>query len=689
MTDALVGRVLGARYRLDRLIGSGGMGSVYVAEQRALERLVAVKVIRPDAAGDATAVQRFQSEARLLSNLAHPHVVSVHDFGKEEDGLLYLVMEHLLGRTLKSVIERGPVPWQEATECVRQIALALQAAHAKGIVHRDLKPANVFLVEIEGAPASAFVKVLDFGLAKPVEADADLTRSGVVVGTAAYLCPDLLDRVEYTPQTDLYALGVIWYELLTRTNPFRVEGNEFKTLERHRHWQREPPSKLVPGIPPAIDALVLRLLAVDPARRTASTEELLDELAAAANGADGPGGARLASPDSTRRIPLPASERPASRWPEALVSAFAAVALVFALVSFFSSRARETAERAAVTELTTQPILPIEPRPELTTRQRAVVDLGRVLYHDPILSGPNTISCATCHPVSHGGTTHEPLTVLGSDGKPAKWNTPTTWNAWLAYKQTWLAAVADVAHVIERPLFGPLMAAKDWEEIEAEVANAPHYPELLEAAGMGANRVDLAAAIQAYAEYITPRNAPVDRWLRGEESALQPDARQGADLFKSYGCISCHQGQGLGGNMVAVFSAVSPGHAYDERGQCGDGSFCRGSCDAGACEPSTLIRPEDRGIGYDEKDAPPTWLFKVPSLRNIAKTAPYFHDGSARTLPEAVRTMAKLQLGRTLPDDDVRKLVAFLESLTGELPDDEEQKCLAAAQLAGPQLARR
>jgi cytochrome c peroxidase len=704
--DPLLGRVLAGRYRLTQRLGAGGMGVVYLAVQEGLERDVVVKVIRPEAAGDPNAIARFEREARMAASIVHPNIVTVHDFGRDEE-LFYLVMERLVGRSLRDVAlgpralddgarqpEKIALDWPFASECVRQIALALAAAHAKDVLHRDLKPSNVFL--LAGVGHHHVAKVLDFGLAKRGRSVTEITRTGEMIGTVGYASPEQLTEGTSDPRSDLFSLGVLWYELLTGKHPFIAE-TEAKTIVNQVQLTPEPPSKLSPELPPEIDDLVMRLLRKAPAARTSSAEELVASLDALVEGARAlPPLAQGSGPsDATRRIPLrPLAPPPrASSWPVVAMTSVALVTLLGALWAAAESPtapSRGVTSQAAASDITAQSLLPL---PERGDGNEKIVALGRALYHDPILSGTNRIACSTCHPMENAGTTPEPMTVLGETGQPAKWNTPSTWNATVVYRQTWKGDVETIAEVIERPLFNEnMMAAESWSAIEKKLQASARYRSLFDEAGLRVGRDGIGRALTEYIDHATPRNAPFDRFLRGDVKALDTLARRGAERFEALGCVACHQGIGIGGNMVAPFGVVAVDHPYADRGQCRDGTFCRSDADCRAdqgsspdeeCAPSTLIRPEDLGIVAGETK----YIFKVPSLRNVAKTAPYFHDGSARTLEAAIKTMSRLQLGRTLSEDDVTALVAFLKALSAELPADEVRLASEARHAAEERLA--
>ena len=258
--DPLSGRVLGGRYRLTSRLGQGGMGTVYRGVHTLMDKPVAVKILRGELATDAEAVSRFHREARSASRLDHDHCIRVSDFGQSDDGLLYLAMELLEGRSLGQRLREERIPFGEAASIAYDIALALEHAHEAGVIHRDLKPDNVFLAR--RSRGREIVKVLDFGLAKLASDSGkshSITRDGTVFGTPEYMAPEQAQGEPLDARTDLYALGVLLYRMTTGVLPFR--GETFvQTLTKHIREVPRPPHELAPDIPPALEAIILRCL---------------------------------------------------------------------------------------------------------------------------------------------------------------------------------------------------------------------------------------------------------------------------------------------------------------------------------------------------------------------------------------------------------------------------------------------
>jgi serine/threonine-protein kinase len=272
------GAVVAGRYRILARLGEGGMGAVYRATQEPLGREVALKVMAPSLTQDPGAVERFHREARASSALSHPNIVTVFDFGADEHGALYLAMELIPGKGLDGLLEQGALPWSRGITILRGICAALTEAHAKGIIHRDLKPANVIVTSTTTHEDVA--KVVDFGIAKIKDLGSkSLTMTGAVVGTPGYVAPELFHGHEPSARGDLYAVGVMAFDIFCGRSPFK--GNTAaELLKQHLFDAPPPPSSLMVGLPPALDALVLSLLEKDPQKRPASAKDVDRALAA-------------------------------------------------------------------------------------------------------------------------------------------------------------------------------------------------------------------------------------------------------------------------------------------------------------------------------------------------------------------------------------------------------------------------
>ncbi|MEM7354286.1 MAG: protein kinase [Acidobacteriota bacterium] len=281
-------------YRVERLLGSGGMGEVVSAYDERLDRRVAIKRIRHDVHVAATERERFRREARVVARLSHPAIVQVHDILVDESGDA-IVMELVQGRSLAERLKEGPLPLGEAVRLGRQVAEGLAEAHRAGLVHRDLKAENVMVTApSEGHPARAFpgrAKILDFGLAKqllPSGEDESLTRRGALIGTVRAMSPEQAGGQDVDHRSDLFSLGVLLYEMLTGCSPFR-SANVLDTLLRVRGEEPRPPRALRPDTPAELESLVLRLLEKQPQHRPKDADEVsetLEALASQITGAD-------------------------------------------------------------------------------------------------------------------------------------------------------------------------------------------------------------------------------------------------------------------------------------------------------------------------------------------------------------------------------------------------------------------
>ena len=270
--EDLTGREFGS-YRIIGPLGEGGMASVYKAYQANMDREVALKVLPRHFASDAEFVARFEQEAKVLAKLRHPHILPVHDYG-EIDGYTYLVMPFIESGTLINVLRQGPLSLEEIENYIRQVGDALDYAHSQGIIHRDVKPSNV-LVDERGN-----CMLVDFGIAKIVESSNNLTQTGGILGTPAYMAPEQGRSGSTDARVDIYALGVILYEMATGRVPFKAE-TPIAVLVKHINDPLPMPRDENPNLPPQVEQVILKAMAKNPDDRFATAGEMVKALSGA------------------------------------------------------------------------------------------------------------------------------------------------------------------------------------------------------------------------------------------------------------------------------------------------------------------------------------------------------------------------------------------------------------------------
>ena len=276
--DPLIGQMLG-EYRLKGIVGEGGMGQVYEGVQPVIGKRVAIKLLRRELAADPIEAQRLLLEARTVNGIGHRGIIDIFSFGATADGRQYFVMEYLSGRSLSQhIAEHGALPLEDTLKLLDEVLAALGAAHAAGVIHRDLKPSNIFIVA--QPDGTAFVKLLDFGIAKQAPSsrgETPQTRVSRIMGTPEFMAPEQARGHAVGPRTDLYALGVVAFEMLTGQRLFRAD-NPYELVNQHLNAKPRAPSAVVNGVPPEVDEVVLSLLEKDPADRPASAEAVREQL---------------------------------------------------------------------------------------------------------------------------------------------------------------------------------------------------------------------------------------------------------------------------------------------------------------------------------------------------------------------------------------------------------------------------
>ncbi|MDJ0704492.1 MAG: cytochrome c peroxidase [Leptolyngbyaceae cyanobacterium MO_188.B28] len=285
----------------------------------------------------------------------------------------------------------------------------------------------------------------------------------------------------------------------------------------------------------------------------------------------------------------------------------------------------------------------IQPIPLSVDLDVEKVALGEELFRDKRLSADNQVSCLSCHHFKRGGADRQTYSV-GSGGVPGDINALTVFNAGFNFRFNWNGAYETLEDQIQATLQNPKAMGSQWNEVVEELQATPEYPKLFARAyADGLTAENIKDAIATYIKSLYTPNSRFDQYLKGDEQALTPDEKAGYQLFQDYGCISCHQGMNIGGNMFQRFGVI--GDYFD---------------------PKDGITQADLGYYNVTKDEADRYVFRVPSLRNVALTAPYMHNGSVETLEEMVKIVAKAQLGRTLSEGDTDLIVQFLKTLTGE-----------------------
>ncbi|MBL8786069.1 MAG: serine/threonine protein kinase, partial [Deltaproteobacteria bacterium] len=387
---SLVGHVLDGKYTLISKLGEGGMGSVYLAEQQTMGRQVAIKVLRREFSQNRMAIKRFLREARAASKLAHHNTITVYDFGQSNDGLLYLVMERLAGRPLADILDQdGALPPERAVHILAQICDSLSEAHKAGITHRDLKPENIFIEEKVGNPD--FVKVLDFGIAKMQgdETTTQATAAGMICGTPSYMSPEQAMGKDIDGRSDIYALGVLLYEMLTNLKPFEGDTpmevmlkhiNEpspdvfqrtgvqvpqglqdaldrllAKKVEKRPQDCQEAKKLIIAGLGTPLVGPVLSTAEVSPARKRRATDDRLQSLEKTGLSP------AVSAPGPVMAVPARRTRTPWA-WVAAAVVLIGVAALVIGLLAGSESGAASGPKETRVEPTPTEPTRPNAPK---------------------------------------------------------------------------------------------------------------------------------------------------------------------------------------------------------------------------------------------------------------------------------------------------------------------------------------
>lgn len=292
---------------------------------------------------------------------------------------------------------------------------------------------------------------------------------------------------------------------------------------------------------------------------------------------------------------------------------------------------------------------PITPLEDSLPHDASKIALGEKLFGDPILSGKNGLSCSSCHDLSAGGTIGL-MRTIGYNGKMHRFNAPTIFNVSKNYRLGWRGNFTSLEAQNDAVIVDPNLMASDWGSLLSKLSSSQTYNRsFLQIYGRRVKKEDVLDVLVSFEQSLITPNARFDRYLRGDAAALSDEEKKGYELFKGYGCTSCHQGANIGGNLFEKFGVFLSPDARQDPHAIGD------TADDGDLGRLTITHDEDdRGV------------FRVPSLRNVAVTAPYFHDGRTQSLSEAVSLMSRIQLGQDADKDDVDAIVAFLKTLTGE-----------------------
>lgn len=318
-------------------------------------------------------------------------------------------------------------------------------------------------------------------------------------------------------------------------------------------------------------------------------------------------------------------------------------ALTLAIGLWYQHRSHSPSTAATQHAVAATSSEPITPLPQDSEIDNARVALGEQLFHDPQLSGDNRISCARCHSLATGGT-DQLAHSIGISGKKSGVNAPTVFNSGLNFVQFWDGRAATLEEQVDGPMTSPDEMGSNWNDVLEKLRASQSYVNRFAAIySDGIQPANVRDSIATFERSLVTPNSRFDQYLRGDSNALTADELEGYRLFKDYGCASCHQGTGIGGNLFEKFGVM--GDYFAKRGNITKADFGRFN------------------VTHRERDR---YFFKVPSLRNVALTAPYFHDGSAATLEDAVRIMSLYQLGRTLTPAETDAMVKFLKSLSGE-----------------------
>jgi cytochrome c peroxidase len=690
---SLVGTTIDGRYEILELADEGGFGFVYKAQRVMWDKPVAIKLFKQrqgDSEKRAALAKAFIAEGAVLSELSRKttSIVQSFDVGtittQDGEALLYTALEWLDGITLAELVDQerqggGHTAWPLARviDTLEPIAVALEVAHLNGVAHRDIKPANIFLVR-GTANATTAVKLLDFGVAKVVE---DLALGFEDTGhhdgpyTPKYGAPEQFAKRHGTtgPWSDVYALAMVAVELLLGRYPFGELAFGELVFAACDTSERPTPMRLGVQVSREVELVFTRALTVKAADRYRDAGEFWAALVEAS------GIERLPHPTQTGRIatlrtlPPPRSERetgdsasttgaqthtvsdpppPARRirvaWAALPLGALvAAGAWLLLRPPAPAATAPSASASAAAVEVNHEHLTSFAALPEAIEASHnpiseSKVRLGRMLFHDPRLSRDSDISCDTCHDLDAYGVDGRRF-PMGYKGQRGTRNAPSVFHAAGAMALGWDGASPTIEDQVRAPLFNAHEMAMNEADLLERLRAMPGYVEAFALAFPEANEITLENIGRALGAFerklVTPGRW--DQFLVGASRALSDDEKRGFTKFVEVGCVTCHVGPYVGLGMFQKLGLVKP-----------------------------WPKGRDRGRYHVTNNDGDDMVFRVPSLRNVERTAPYFHDGSVTELDRAVRLMAEHQLGKVLSDQDVTAITAWLHALTGDLPRD-------------------
>lgn len=634
-------------YQIQREIGRGAMGVVYEAIQLSVDRRVAIKTIT--GSGDASSRERFRLEASTIAHLQHPNIVQLFDYG-EAEGQPYVSLELVTGQALDKLLSESGTPTpREAASWLETLALAIHVAHEAGIIHRDLKPANILTTP------NGTLKISDFGLAKRMDNDSSATRAGDILGTPHYMAPEQASgRIqEIGPHTDVYALGAILYELLTGQRPLSGE-TVLDTLQLVRSRDPVTVRSRNPKVSVDLETICMKCLRKEPGRRYPTALALAQDLR------------RFLDGEPVQARPISLGEK-LIRWGRRSPYAVSMGALMLVMgvagtLLLMVANQKVDAERQLVDETRHQAqaeaarlssrgalalATPLGLRavsiPSDNPLTAAKVELGKQLFFDKRLSLDDSVSCADCHNPALGWSNAKPVSP-GIGGQQGTRNSPSIVNAAHSRVFFWDGRAENFEEQALGPLLNPVeMGIPSREFLVQKVSKIPGYVTQFDSIFEdGLTAINISRALASFERTILAGNTPFDRYQAGDKAALSEAALRGKELFfnKAH-CSACHTGPFLtddGFHNIGISTGRTPK-------------------DVGREALSNL--QGDRGA------------FKTPSLREIARTAPYMHDGSLATLEEVIEHYNKGGDGNPhldeaifplkLTDQEQRDLVLFLK----------------------------